>query len=152
MGNSLLSHGTALTVGKHCPVQLPCPNTSGQMRLRGRWAETCLPRVSKLKDLCGPYFTRQCVPIAQDLRVCRICFICSFSSFVHCAVYNNRPSTQIAVRSPWVWRRALWQLVRCEELASDLSTEHCLCRKRQINSFLAAYDLVESYRIILNPW
>lgn len=70
--------------------------------------------------------------------------------FVHVVplytVQYNRPSPQIAVGTPWdAEERTLWQFVRFEELASDLSRpfiEHCLCR-RQINSFLAAYNLAE---------
>lgn len=73
------------------------------------------------------------------------------ASFVHVVplytVQCNRPSPQIAVGTPCdAEERTLWQFVRFEELASDLSRpfiEHCLCRRRQINSFLAAYNLAE---------
>lgn len=73
------------------------------------------------------------------------------ASFVHVVplytVQCNRYAPQIAVGTPWdAEERTLWQFLRFEELASDLSRPfigHCFCRRRKINSFLAAYNLAE---------
>ena len=67
-------------------------------------------------------------------RSCVFLGCASFAPSAHlCTVQCDRPSTQITVKLPSVLRRALWQLVRLEELAHDLSRrlmKHYLCRKR----------------------